>query len=132
MCFLVVAKYNRPELMPKRVRWRYTTRSRFLAWSGEIKDYLILMLCYAVDIEGADRVERRKTKSGEAIQDQPRTIVCRLRDWEQKEQVLRNARREKPNDLYISEDLSPATLPKRESRKFLSLKQRQRIVLTTC
>ena len=121
MCFLVVAKYNRPELMPKRVRWSYTTRSRFLAWSGEIKDYFILMLCYAVDIEGAHRVERRKTKSGEAIQDQPRTIVCRLRDWEQKEQVLRNARREKPNDLYI-----------RESRKFLSLKQRQGIVLTTC
>ena len=98
----------------------------------KVKQAIKENLGIAVDIEGAHRVERRKTKSGQANQNQPRTIVCRLRDWEQKEQVLRNARREKPNDLYISEDLSPATLPKRESRKFINLKQRRRIVLTTC
>ena len=40
--------------------------------------------------------------------------MCRLRDWKQREQVLRKARREKPADVYISEDLSPATLQKRE------------------
>lgn len=67
-----------------------------------------------VDIERAHRVERRKTKSGQANQSHPRTIVCRLRDWKQREQVLRKARREKPADVYISEDLSPATLQKRE------------------
>ena len=69
-----------------------------------------------VDIERAHRVERRKTKSGQANQNQPRTIVCRLRDWKQREQVLRRARKEKPADLYISEDLSPVTLQKRESQ----------------
>ena len=67
-----------------------------------------------VAIERTHRVERRKTKSGQANQNQPRTIVCRLRYWKQKEQVLRKARRKKPTDLYISEDLSPATLQKRE------------------
>ena len=66
-----------------------------------------------VDIERAHRVERRKTKSGQANQSQPRTIVCRLRDWKQREQVLRKARKEKPADFYISEDLSPVTLQKR-------------------
>ena len=75
-----------------------------------IKDNLDL----EVDIERAHRVERRITKSGQANRNQPRTIVCRLRDWKQREQVLRKARREKPTDLYISEDLSPATLQKRE------------------
>ena len=65
-----------------------------------------------VDIERAHRVERRKTKSGQANQNQPRTVVCRLREWKQREQVLRKA---------ISEDLSPATLQKREPQ-FLNLK----------
>ena len=59
-------------------------------------------------------IKRRKTKSGQANQNHPRTIVCRLRDWKQGEQVLRKARRKKPADVYISEDLSPATLQKRE------------------
>ena len=67
-----------------------------------------------VDIERAHRVERRKAKSGQANKNHPRTIVCRLRDWKQREQVLSKARQEKPTDLYISEDLSPATLQKRE------------------
>ena len=43
----------------------------------------------------------------------PRTIVCRLRNWKQKEEILRKARREKPDGLFISEDLSPETLTKR-------------------
>ena len=52
-----------------------------------VKQALKENLGIAVDIEGAHRVERRKTKSGQANQNQPRTIVCRLSDWEQKEQV---------------------------------------------
>ena len=67
-----------------------------------------------VDIKRAHRVERRKTNLGQANQNHLRTITCRLRDWKQREQVLRKARREKPADVYISEDLSLATLQKRE------------------
>ena len=40
--------------------------------------------------------------------------MCRLGDWKQRKQVLRKARREKPTDLYISEDVSPAALQKGE------------------
>lgn len=44
----------------------------------------------------------------------PRTIVCRIRDWKQKEEILRKARRVKPEGLFISEDVAPETLAKRE------------------
>ena len=55
-----------------------------------------------VDIERAHRVERRKTKSGQPNQNQSTTIVCRLRDWKQREQVLRKqGRRSQP--MFISE-----------------------------
>ena len=83
---------------------------------GRVKRAIKDNLGIEVDIERAHPVERRKTKSGQANQTHPRcprTIVCRFRDWKQREQVLCKARREKPADVYISEDLSPATLQKR-------------------
>ena len=52
-----------------------------------------------VDIKRNHWVEKRKNKSGQANQNQPKTIECRLRDWKQREQVLRKARREKTTDL---------------------------------
>ena len=75
-------------------------------------------------------MERRKSKSGQANQNQPRTIVCRLRDWKQREQVLRKTRREKPTDLYISENLSPAISQKREPQilRLKAAKQAGKIV----
>ena len=64
-----------------------------------------------ITIERAHRVEKR---GGKAKKKGPRTIVCRLRDWKQREEVLRKARREKPEGLFISEDLAFETLQKRE------------------
>ncbi|XP_068670429.1 uncharacterized protein [Montipora foliosa] len=64
-----------------------------------------------ITIERAHRVEKR---GGKARKKGPRTIVCRLRDWKQREEVLRKARREKPEGLFISEDLAFETLQKRE------------------
>ena len=79
---------------------------------GAIKEKLII----EVDIERAHRVERRK--SGGINQHQadakPRVIVCRLSSWKQKEAVVRKARKEKPEGLFICEDLSQATLEKRK------------------
>ena len=72
------------------------------------------------DIERAHRVERkpkRQRNSQTNISAQttgPRTIVCRLRDWKQKEEILRKVRRVKPPGLFVSEDLAPETLAKRE------------------
>ena len=38
-----------------------------------------------------------------------RTIVCRLRNWKQIEEILRKAKRETPDGMFISEGLSPET-----------------------
>lgn len=66
-----------------------------------------------VDIERAHRVERRKDASSHRQAEKPRTVVCRLRCWKQKEAVLHKARRIKPEGLFICEDLAFATLQKR-------------------
>ena len=47
----------------------------------------------------------------------PRTIVCRLRNWKERETILKCARRIKPDNIFVKEDLSPATLEKRESQR---------------
>ena len=76
----------------------------------------------------AHRVERRK-KKGSANANEPRTIVCRLRDWKKREQVLRKARKEKPVGLHVSEDVAFSTLKKREAHleKFKAAKQAGKI-----
>ena len=78
----------------------------------KVKEAVKAKLGMELEIERAHRVERRKRSQRSA--EKPRTIVCRLRNWKQKEQVLREARREKPSGLYVSEDLALATLKKRE------------------
>ena len=45
----------------------------------------------------------------------PRTIVCRLRYWKQKDEVLRDARRMKPPGMFLSEDLANETMEKRKA-----------------
>ena len=47
----------------------------------------------------------------------PCTIVCKLRDFKQKEQILKITRRIKPVGLYLNEDLSKDTLDKREEQR---------------
>ena len=78
----------------------------------KVKDAVKTKLGIDIDIERAHRVERKHRQGKES--NQPRTIVCKLRDWKQREQVLRKARKEKPSGIHISEDLALATLKKRE------------------
>ena len=47
----------------------------------------------------------------------PRIIVCKLRDFKQKEQILKVTRRIKPVGLYVNEDLAKETLDKREEQR---------------
>ena len=47
----------------------------------------------------------------------PRTIVSRLRDWKERETILKFARKIKPDNIFVKEDLSPATLEKKESQR---------------
>ena len=72
-----------------------------------------------IDIERAHKVMRKPKpgNNGQSDSSKPRTIVCRLRDWKQKEQVLRKARKEKPRGLFITEDIALSTQQKREPLK---------------
>lgn len=71
-----------------------------------------------IDIERAHRVEKRKGGNSRRRddQDKTRTIVCRLKSWKEREAVLRKARKDKPQGLFISEDLARATLEKRAAQ----------------
>ncbi|CAH3194251.1 unnamed protein product [Porites evermanni] len=66
------------------------------------------------DIERAHRVGRRANATTGSVR-RLRTIVCR--DWKQKEQIIRSARRIKPPGIFINEDLAQETLDKREEQR---------------
>ena len=69
-----------------------------------------------VDIERGHRVEKKKKPEAAKKSGQPRTIVCRLKNWKQKEAVVRKTMKEKPVGLFICEDPSVATLEKRANQ----------------
>ena len=68
----------------------------------EVKEILKekLTLNEEPDIERAHRVGRRANATTGSVR-RPRTIVCRLRDWKQKEKILRSARRIKPLEFLL-------------------------------
>ena len=68
-----------------------------------------------IELERAHRVESRKKAPRGAVGNKPRTIVAKLRDWKQRELILRKARQAKPAGVYFSEDLALATLLRREA-----------------
>lgn len=76
-----------------------------------------LNLASAPDIERAHRVGKssRRPASAQNSASRLRTIVCRLRVWKERETILN--RRIKPDNIFVKEDLSPATLEKRESQR---------------
>ena len=57
------------------------------------------------NIERGHRVERKKKPEAAKKLGQPRTIVCRLKNWKQKEAVVRKVMKEKPVGLFICEGL---------------------------
>ena len=77
-----------------------------------------LNLASAPDIERVHRVGKssRRPASDQNSASRPRTILCPLRDWKERETILKCARRIKPNNIFVKEDLPPATLEKRESQ----------------
>ena len=72
-----------------------------------------------LEIERAHRVDKRKKVGGKQSKEEkekPRTNVCKLKDWKQRESVIREARKVKPKGFYIAEDLARSTLRKREEQ----------------
>ena len=59
----------------------------------------------------------RKANATTGSARRPRTIFCRLRDWKQKEKIIRSARRIKPPGIFVNEDLAQETLDKTEEQR---------------
>ena len=78
----------------------------------KLRDAIKGKLNIEVDIDRAHCVERRKSEGINEHQAgaKPRVIVCRL----VVSAVVKKARKEKPEELFICEDLSQATLEKRK------------------
>ena len=77
------------------------------------------VLAEKLNLEEALHIERahRVGRVASAPRRRPRTIVCKLRDFKQKEQILKATRRIKPVGLYVNEDLAKETLDKREEQR---------------
>ena len=74
-----------------------------------------LNLSFEPMIERAHRTGARpRSGAADGINTRPRTIVCRLRDWRQKDDILRAARRIKPSSIFVNEDLANETIEKRK------------------
>ena len=61
-------------------------------------------------IERAHRSGKGKKPDGTP---KPRTVVCKLYDWKEREAILKAARRIKPHGIHIYEDLAEETMAKR-------------------
>ena len=114
------AEYLENQSRRNNIRVKGIPESEKETWEeveSKVKDAIKIKLDLEVDIERAHRVEQRKQgkKRSSTNEHQPHTIVCRLRDWKQREQVLRKARKEKPVGLHISEDVALSTLLKRQA-----------------
>ena len=76
-----------------------------------------LKLTFEVNVERAHRTGKRQNRSGNSAQQtRPRTIVCRLANWKQKDLILRAARKEKPEGFFVNEDLAAETLERRKDQ----------------
>ena len=72
-----------------------------------------LNLSFKVQIERAHRAgkaNRRQAHAGNASSKRPRTVICRLENWKQKNPILKVARTVKPDGMFVREDLVAETL----------------------
>jgi len=82
-------------------------------------------------IEQAHRVGARpRPSAADDINRRPRAIVC-LRDWKQKDEILRAARRIKPFGIVMNEEPANETLEKRKKQpdKLKEAKRAEKTVL---
>ena len=70
-----------------------------------------LGLAFELRIERAHRVGRLM-QSDESPRNSPRLIVCKLYDWKEKENILKQARIGKPSGIFVSEDVAEETMAK--------------------
>ena len=79
----------------------------------EIKKACNEKLCVKnVQIERAYRSKKSKSNS---ISEKPRTIVCKLLNYKQKEEILRNTKNLKGSNFFINEDFCRETMQYRKN-----------------
>ena len=64
-----------------------------------------------VQIERAHRSKRSKSNNNS---EKPRTIVCKLLNYKQKEEILRNTKKLKGSNIFINEDFCYETMQYRK------------------
>ena len=70
-----------------------------------------LNLLFKVEFERAHRTG----KANRAVA-RPRTVICRLVSWKQKDPILKAARTVKPEGMFVNEDLAVETLQRRKDQ----------------
>ena len=74
-----------------------------------------LNLPFKVEIERAHRTGKVNRRSDDnASSTRPRTVICRLVSWKQKDPILKAARIVKPDGMFVNEDLAAETLQRRK------------------
>ena len=74
-------------------------------------------LTFETVIERAHRVGARpRPGAADGINRHPRAVVYCLRDWKQKDEILRATRRIKPSGIFLNEDLANETIEKRKAQ----------------
>ena len=58
------------------------------------------------------KVKRRSDDNASSTR--PRTVICRLVSWKQKDPILKAARIVKPDGMFVNEDLAAETLQRRK------------------
>ena len=67
-----------------------------------------------VEIDRCHRIRLRKAKTGQN-RDRPRTVVCRLNRFKEKQRILSNAKKLKNMGIYIYEDFPKDIVGHRKS-----------------
>ena len=76
-----------------------------------------LNLPFKVEIEQAHRTGKVNRRSDDnASSTRPRTVICRLVSWKQKDPILKAARIVKPEGMFVNEDLAAETLQRRKDQ----------------
>ena len=89
-----------------------------------------LNLPFKVEIERAHRTGKVNRRSDDnASSTRPRTVICRLVSWKQKDPILKAARIVKPDGMFVNEDLVAETLQRHKDQlpKLKQAKQARKI-----
>ena len=63
-----------------------------------------------LSVHRTGKANRSQAHAGNASSKRPRTVICRLENWKQKNPILKVARTVKPDGMFVREDLVAETL----------------------